>query len=254
MIKADLTNKTAIVTAAGKEPGKSICMALLENGAKVIVCDENIALAKKTAELLREKFSFEAPVYELDVKKKQELYGLADKIVEEQGKIDILINSEKDTLKEEERKLTHEMDMDRYYAIYNRELEGLYFTSKAFLRHMVENKSGIVINITSVLGLVPRKGMIANAAMAAATMSLSRVWALELDKDNVRVHCIARGNIGEECISDDQEIVHQSIKRQITPEDVANAVIFCASNEAEEQNGGIITVDGGLHYGYMRNF
>ena len=253
MFETNLSKKTVLVTAAGREPGRSICLALCKNRAKVIACDEDLQAAKSTAQILK-NLGGQAAYYQFNVNKKQELYRLAETIILEHGEIDILVNSEKDTLKESERKLTHEMHMDRYFAVYDRELEGLYFTSKAFLRHMVKNKGGIVINITSVLGLVPKKGMIANAAMAAATMSLSRVWALELDKDNVRVHCIARGCLPEEDALNEQEIIHQSIKRQITSEDVANAVLYCASDEAQAENGGILTVDGGLHYGYMRNF
>lgn len=122
----------------------------------MIACDEDLQAAKGTAQILK-NLGGQAAYYQFNVNKKQELYRLADTIILEQGEIDILINSEKETLKESERKLTHEMNMDRYFAVYDRELEGLYFTSKAFLRHMVKNKGGIVINITSVLGLVPKK-------------------------------------------------------------------------------------------------
>lgn len=253
MLQTDLNGRKAVVTSAGSLTGYVVCEALCRCGAQVVACDQDIENAKKTAETLIKK-GYECAAAKLNVTQKEGVYEQADEIIEKFGIPNILVNCEKDTLKLDERKLTHEMDFDRYLDISNREVIGLYYTSKAFMRKMVENGGGVVVNITSMLGLVPKKGCVGNAACAAATMSLSRVWALELCDSNVRVHCIARGDISGEIEEIEQDTAHQATKRMAKADDVANAVLFCASDEAQMENGCILTVDGGLHYGYMRNF
>ena len=250
MIKVDLNGKVAVITAAGTELGTAIAKALAENGATVAVCDADMSKAEKAAAAVGAK----AKAYEVDVMKKEALMGICQQIEKDLGSLDILVNNEKDTLPMAERKLLHEADMDRYYEITNRELMGLYYMTKAAIQGMAERKSGVVVNITSSLGLAPRKGMIANVAAATATPSLTRVWALEMTPDNVRMHAIARGALPYETEITDDEIDHLATKRPLKIEDVVGAVLYCVSDEAEYENGGAITVDGGLHYGFMRNF
>ncbi len=232
MIKVDLNGKAAVVTAAGGKLGKAIAYALAENGAAVAVCDSDISKAEETAAEINLKGGI-AKAYEVDVMKKDSMMGIAKTIESDLGKIDILINNEKDTLAPDDRKLMHELDMERYFEITDRELLGLYYMTKAVLQGMSERKNGIVINITSSLGVTPRKGMTANVASACATLSLTKVWALEMEPDNIRFHAIARGPLEEEFKVSDFEIEHYSVKRTITTDDVVGAVLYSASDEAQ---------------------
>lgn len=253
MIRVDLNGKVAVITAAGNALGTALAEALSQNGAAIAVCDSDLTKAEKTVQTLLSQGA-RAKAYRLDVTEHDTLMGLCTQIELDMGGIDILINNEKDTIPTDERKLLHETDMERYYEIMNRELMGLYYMTKAGIQGMAKRKNGVVVNITSALGLVPRKGMIANVAASTATISLTRVWALEMAPDNVRMHTIARGALPEETPVTEDELEHLSVPRRIRPEDVANAVLYAVSDEAEYENGGVITVDGGLHYGYMRNF
>ena len=253
MIKVDLNGRVAVITAAGSTLGTEIAKALAANGAAVAVCDSDLAKAEETAAALTAQGAT-AKAYLADVLQHETLMDLCKQIEADMGGIDILVNNEKDTVAAEDRKLLHETDMERYFEITNRELMGLYYMTKAGIQGMAQRKKGVVVNITSMLGLVPRKGMIANVASSTATISLTRVWALEMTPDNVRLHTIARGPLPEETSITDDEIDHLAVKRPLKPEDVANAVLYAVSDEAEYENGGVITVDGGLHYGYMRNF
>lgn len=253
MIRVDLAGKVALVTAGGNALGEDIAKALALNGAAVAVCDSDITLAKNTADNIL-RLGGSAKAFCLDIMKNDSLMEICRNIEEDMGKIDILINNEKDTLPLNERSLLHEMDMQRYYDITDRELKGLYYMTKAVLQGMSERKSGVVINITSSLGITPRKGMIANVAAASATLSLTRVWALEMEPDNIRFHAIARGVLPYESEISGEEIEHMTVKRALDTEDVVGAVLYAVSDAAQYDNGGCITVDGGIHYGYMRNF
>ncbi len=250
MLKTDFNGKVAIVTAAAKLPGREIVKALSQNGAKVAVCDKDFEAAKALAAELEN-----AAAYKLDILKPETFDGICDKITETFGQIDILVNNEKDDMRGEDKKPLHLLDFDRYLEITRKELYGTYYMSKAAMKKMVNG--GVVVNITSSLGLAPTKNCIANVASAGAIMSLSRVSALEMTPDNIRVHCIARGSLDgveyENAPSKDN-IDHLATKRPVTAEDIANAVVFCASEEGAYTNGNILTVDGGQHIGYMRNF
>lgn len=250
MIQVDLNGKVAVVTAAGTQLGTAIAKALAENGATVAVLDADLKKAEQAAAAIGAK----AKAYEADVMKKDTLMGVCKQIEEDLGSLDILVNNEKDTLPKEARKPLHEVDMDRYYAIADRELLGLYYMTKAAMQGMAARKNGIVVNITSALGLTPQKGMIANVATATATISLTRVWALEMTPDNIRVHAVARGELPYENEVSADAIDHMATKRPLAIADVVGAVLYSVSDEAAYENGSVITVDGGLHYGFMRNF
>ena len=250
MLKTDFNGKVAVVTAAAKLPGREIAKALSENGAKVAVCDKDIEAAKALACELKN-----AAAFELDILKPEIFEGICKDIVKTLGSLDILVNNEKDDMRGEDKKPLHLLDFDRYLEITRKELYGTYYMSKNAMKQM--NNGGVVVNITSSLGLAPAKNCIANVASAGAIMSLSRVSALEMTPDNIRVHCIARGSLDGveyENAPTPENINHLATKRPVTAEDIANAVVFCASSEGAYTNGNILTVDGGQHIGYMRNF
>lgn len=252
-MKVDLNGKTAVITGGGSKTARAAASELLKNGAAVILADSDEKRAKrfeKDFSQYAEKVFFAV----LDPRSGEKIYADYEKICEKHNP-DILINCVKDTPEQKDRALIHETDMKRYDKIISSEVTGLYYTVKAALQRMVENNSGVIINITSVLGIVPRIGLSVNSACAAAAMSLIKVWALELDKTNIRLHTIARGEYEEESsLKEEAAISHQSVKRAVTPEDVAQAVLFLCSPGAEMQNGEITVVSGGIDYGYMRTF
>ena len=250
MLKTDFNGKVAVVTAAAKLPGREIAKALSANGAKVALCDKDFEAAKALAGELENAYPFE-----LDILKPETFEGICNEIVNTLGCIDILVNNEKDDMRGEDKKPLHLLDFDRYLEITRKELYGTYYMSKAAMKQM--KNGGAVVNITSSLGLAPAKNCIANVASAGAIMSLSRVSALEMTPENIRVHCIARGSLDGveyENAPSSANIDHLATKRPVTAEDIANAVVYCASEEGAYTNGNILTVDGGQHIGYMRNF
>ncbi len=253
MLKSDMSGKTVIITAASRQPGRAIAKAFAENGAKLALCDADKNAVTEFANELS-NMGYTAKGYELDILKPETFKGICEKIKSDLDSIDILINNEKDDLTGSDRKPTHLMDMDRYMTSVRKELYGTYYMGKTAMAYM---EKGVVVNITSSLGLAPAANCMANVASSGAIMSLSRVSALEMTPHNIRVHCIARGSLDGyeyENSPTKEAIDHLATKRSITPEDVANAAIFCACDEAEYLNGEILTVDGGQHIGYMRNF
>ncbi len=254
MLRTDLTGKVAVITAAARMPGQKIAEYLGLNGAKVALCDkdqEGLILLEK---YLNEK-GIECKGYRMDILEPESFEGICTQIVTDFGSIDILVNNEKDDMRGEDKKPLHLMNFERYLEITRKEINGTYYMAKAAMNKM--DKGGIVINITSSLGLAPAKNCIANVVSAGAVMSLSRVAALEMTPDNIRVHCIARGSLEgveyENCPTK-ENIEHLATKRPVTADDIANAVVFCASEEGAYANGNILTLDGGQHIGYMRNF
>lgn len=254
MLKTDFNDKVALITAAAKLPGREIAKAFIASGAKVAVCDKDISKASALANELT-GMGATAKAYELDILKPETFEDICTSVVNDFGSLDILVNNEKDDMRGEDKKPLHLLDFDRYLEITRKELYGTYYMSKAAMKKMTNG--GAVINITSSLGLAPAKNCIANVASAGAIMSLSRVSALEMTPDNIRVHCIARASLDGveyENAPTKENIDHLATKRAVTAEDIANAVIFCASEEGAYTNGNILTVDGGQHIGYMRNF
>jgi 3-oxoacyl-[acyl-carrier protein] reductase len=243
-----LKDKCAIVTGAGRGLGRAIALRLAELGVNIVV---NYRNSEKEAEELMQEIKakgVEGLMVKADVSSFKECEELVKSAVEKFGKVDILVNNAgitKDTLllrmKEE--------DFDKVIDI---NLKGCFNTTKHISSVMLKQKSGRIINISSVIGLIGNAGQANYAASKAGIIGFTKSCAKELGSRGITVNAIAPGFIETEMtdvLSDklkDNMINNIPLKRFGNPKDVANLVAFLAGDDSAYITGQVINVDGGL--------
>ena len=207
-----------------------------------------------------------AKAVEMDVTDEAQIQAVTDGIVRECGRIDILVNNAGVNT------LAHRVPIDQFPReewdrIVGVDLTGLYLVSKAVVAVMRPQRSGRIINIASIAGLVPLRLQSAFVAAKAAVVNLTKSMAIELGAEGILVNAIAPGSIltegtkqlfyGEDGTFRDSVnrlLDHIPLGRPGTVEEVAHAVLFLAAPEASYVNGAVLTVDGGWTAGYARDF
>jgi NAD(P)-dependent dehydrogenase (short-subunit alcohol dehydrogenase family) len=260
-MQVDLSGKLALVTGAARGIGQAIADRMAASGASVIYTDIDRAEAQRSASA-----SPGAKAMEMDVTDEARVQAVTNEIVGEFGRIDILVNNAGVNT------LAHRVPIDgfprdEWERILGVDLTGLYIVSKAVVPVMRSLKSGRIINIASVAGLVPLRLQSAFVAAKAAVVNLTKSMAIELGGEGVLVNAIAPGSIltegtkklfyGEDGKFKDSVsrlLEHIPLGRPGTPEEVAHAALFLAAPEASYVNGAILTVDGGWTAGYAREF
>jgi 3-oxoacyl-[acyl-carrier protein] reductase len=261
MMKVNLADKTAVVTGAAGGLGRGIAAALAANGARVIVADINFEAAQETAAACPG-----ARPLRFDVTNEVEVERGIQEIVKQHGRLDILVNNAGVNT------LAHRVNIDQFPTeewdrILKVDLTGVFLVSKAAARQMVAQKAGRIINISSVLGLVPARLQSPYVAAKAGVVNLTRSMAIELGSQGVLVNCVAPGSIMTEGtkqlfygpdgkFSDRVQsmLSHIPLGRPGNVEEIAHAVLFLAAPESSYINGAVLTVDGGWLAGYIREF
>ncbi len=260
-MKVDLEGKAALVTGAGRGIGKAIADALAANGARVAYTDIDAGTASSAANAVPGSFALGLDVSD----QAATLRGVAE-VVKRFGRLDILVNNAGiNTLAH--RVNVDQFPLDEWERILKVDLTGLFLMSQAALAPMLRQKSGRIINIASVAGLVPLRLQSAFVAAKAGVVNLTRAMALEVGPQGVLVNGIAPGSImtdgtrqlfyGEDGKFREHAaalLAHIPLGRPGTPEEIAHAALFLAAPESSYVNGHILTVDGGWTAGYMREF
>jgi NAD(P)-dependent dehydrogenase (short-subunit alcohol dehydrogenase family) len=185
-----LKGKTALVTGGYKGIGRLFADTYAEAGADVAVVARNVEGCQRAARDIREKFKVKCLGKVMDVRRAEEVNRVVQEVIDEFGKIDILVNSagisgsQKSVLK-----MTDE-DMDDIMTV---DFRGIFLTSRVIAKHMSKNKSGKIINISSILGKLAARNMSGYCASKAAVIQLTKVLALELIRDNVQVNALCPG-------------------------------------------------------------
>lgn len=258
-MKVDLNNKLALVTGAARGIGKAIADAYAANGARVVYADIDAEGAQAAA------LSSCAAV-KMDVSHEASVNEAVAQILSDSGRIDILVNNAGiNTMRH--RVTIEEFPKDEWDRLLAVDLTGLYLVSKACAAPMLAQGAGRIINIASVVGLVPLRLQCAFAAAKAGVVNLTRAMAIELGGRGVLVNGIAPGSIMTESTrrlfyGEDgqfnakvrQLLDHIPLGRPGTPEEIASAALFLADPDNGYTNGHILTVDGGWTAGYMREF
>jgi 3-oxoacyl-[acyl-carrier protein] reductase len=241
-----LTDKIAIVTGAGQGIGRGIALKLAREGAQVVASDANEETALQTSGEI-EGLGLRAVATRTDVANPSEVLHLVEDTVARFGRIDILVNNAGIARSATLLKLTEE-DWDEVLDV---NLKGVFRTTQAVAKHMVEARYGKIVNISSIYGRTGTVGDPNYAASKAGIIGFTKSTARELARYNINVNAILPGMIDTPLLRGIPDryltpmIEEIPLRRVGTPEDVANAVAFLASDEASYITGATIEVTGG---------
>lgn len=243
-----LTGKTAIVTGASRGIGRAIAMAFAEAGANVVVNYTSNEQAARDVVGQIEKKGVKALAVRADVSKMEDVENLVGEVLNEFGSIDILVNNAGITRDRLIIKMT-EADFD---DVISTNLKGAFNCTKAVSKVMIKQKSGKIINITSVVGIIGNAGQSNYAAAKAGLIGFTKSMAKELARRGITVNAVAPGFIETEMSAVLPEAVREEflkgipLQRPGKPEDVADAVLILASKYSDYITGQVINVDGGM--------
>lgn len=244
----DLKDKTALVTGSGQGIGKEIATKLASYGAKVIISDVNPDTTAATAAELSEK-SFKAAAIPADVSDTEQVEALVAKTVETFGSLDIMVNNAgitRDTLLIR----MSDDDWDKVIAV---NLRGAFLVTRATAKVMMKQRSGSIVNIASVVGVMGNAGQSNYSASKAGLIGLTKSSARELAPRGITVNAIAPGFIQTDMTDKMTDQAKEAflasvpLKREGLPTDVANAVCFLASDQSSYITGQTLSVCGGLN-------
>lgn len=260
-MKADLGGKVALVTGAWRNIGKSIADVYAENGAKVVYADINAAGAMESASRHAGCVGMA-----MDVTDPKQVDAAIDEVVRKFGRLDIVVNNA-GTNTEKYRVTIDEFPLEEWDRLIKIDLTGVYLVSKAAARVMLKQGGGRIINISSVLGLVPARLQCAYNAAKAGVVQLTKSMAIELGSRGILTNAIAPGSIltdgtkalfyakdGQFSSKMQQMLSHIPLGKPGDSSDIAYAALFLAAPESGYINGHTLTVDGGWTAGYIRDF
>ncbi|MBI3667637.1 MAG: SDR family oxidoreductase, partial [Acidobacteria bacterium] len=230
----------------------------------VVVVNDIHETGELTSEEIRQ-LGRESLFLRADVSNRAEVQRMVEQADQRFGRIDILVNNAGIGTAAEHRRPIHEFDEAEWHRILNVDLNSLYYCCRAVSPGMVARRAGNIINIASVMGLVPIRRQIPYAAAKAGVINFSRSAALELGPFGIRVNAIAPGSTlteGTRTLFYNPErkalaeslLSHIPLGRPATPEDIAPAALFLASPDASYITGAVITVDGGWTAGFARDW
>ncbi len=249
MCEKRLLNKIAIVTGGAQGIGKSIVRKLASEGANCVIVDVDIQNAETTAKEIKEEFNVETLVFKVDVSNFQEVQNCIDETFKKFGKIDILVNNAGIT----KDNLILKMTEEEWNKVLDINLKGCFNFIKAVSKYMLKQRSGRIINIASVVGLMGNPGQANYSASKGGLIALTKTVAKEFASRNILVNAVAPGYIKTrmtEALSEEQKKKLQEyipLNRLGEPEDVANVVWFLSIEESSYITGQVISVNGGMY-------
>jgi len=242
-----LKDKVALITGGARGIGRAIALTFAREGADIVVADVNLEIAQQTV-LEIQDLGRKAMALEMDVTNYEKVEEGVNKILDKMGKVDILVNNAGIT----KDNLLLRMSQVDWDAVINVNLKGTFNCIKAVSKPMIKQRSGRIISIASIIGLIGNPGQANYAASKAGIIALTKTVAKELASRNVNANAVAPGFIQTEMTAKLPEEIKKKMLEAIplaklgTPQDVANICLFLASDEASYITGQVITVDGGM--------
>jgi len=242
-----LKDKVALITGGARGIGQAIAVTFAREGADIVVADVNLEIAQKTAVEI-EGLGRKALALEMDVTNYEKVEEGINKILDKMGKVDILVNNAGIT----KDNLLLRMSQADWDAVINVNLKGTFNCIKAVTRPMIKQRSGRIISIASIIGLMGNPGQANYAASKAGIIALTKTVAKELASRNINANAVAPGFIQTEMTAKLPEDIKKKMLEAIplaklgTPQDVANTCLFLASDESSYITGQVITIDGGM--------
>ena len=241
----ELKKKNIIVTGASGGIGNSIVKKLYENGANILATGTK----KEKLEELKSKFS-NIKILSFDISQNNQIDEFIENSIKElEGDLHCIINNAGIT----KDNLAIRMSFEEWKKVIDINLTSTFLLSKAAIKKMLKNKYGKVINITSVVGHTGNLGQANYTAAKAGIVAMSKTLAVEYAKKNININCISPGfiktNMTEKIDPKYQEVIISKIPsaRLGEPDDIANAVLFLASNQSDYINGETLHVNGGMY-------
>lgn len=245
---AEFENKVAIVTGAARGIGRGIAARFGRGGAALALCDVLADEVDATAAALAEEFGVTARGFAVDVADGEAVDGFVSRVAEEFGSIDILVNNAGIA---RDKPLFRMKDED-FDLVMRVNLYGAFYFCRAAGRVMAKQRSGKIVNISSVIGVMGNPGQANYAASKAGIIALTKTVAKELAGRGVNVNAVAPGFIETEMTATLPPEIREEYKKLIpagrygTPEDVADVVAFLASEASSYLTGHLLFVDGGM--------
>ena len=244
-----LKGKTAFVTGAGSGLGRAISCGFADAGARIAAVDISLANAESTAGLVMDGGG-EAQAQELDVTRKADVERVVERAIQQFGGIDILVNCAGRAIRGTALDYS-EQDWD---TIINVNLKGTFLCCQAVAKHMVERRSGKMINLASIGGFIAYAGSIAYLASKGGVVQLTKGFAVELAPFNIQVNAIAPSLFetpmmaGSRADSESQRYFmdRTPLGRRGQPEEIVGAAIFLAAGSSSMVTGHTLAVDGGF--------
>lgn len=243
-----LKNKVALVTGSARGIGKAIAETLAKHGADLVVTDLNIDQAAATAEEIRSNLGVDTLALQVDVSDFDSANTMIKQALEAFGQVDILVNNAGIT----RDNLIMRMDESDWDSVLDVNLKGAWNCSKALIRPMMKKRYGRIINISSVSGLAGQAGQTNYSASKAGLVGFTKALAREVASRNITVNAVAPGFIPTALTVDLPDELKDGMMKLIplnrwgTPEEIAYAVAFFASEEASYITGQVLSVDGGM--------
>ena len=243
-----LSGQTTLVTGGGRGIGRAIALALAETGAEVVVNYSSSASAAAEVVSTIQDAGGKAYALQANVAVESEVEALIKEVLERSGRIDVLVNNAGIT----RDGLMMRMKTDDWQSVLDLNLGGVFLCSRAVIRPMLKQKSGRIINITSVVGLIGNAGQANYAAAKAGMIGLTKTVAKELGGKGITANVVAPGFIKTDMTEAMVPVLEQEMVKRIStrrlgePSDISAAVAFLASEEASYVTGQVLVVDGGL--------
>ncbi|OZC89834.1 short-chain dehydrogenase [Rhodococcus sp. 06-412-2C] len=249
-----LTDKVAIVTGSGKGMGRAMATLFAAQGAAVAVTDVSESDGLETVRMIEEQGG-RAAFWRLDVSDEAEVSSVFEQVTATFGKLDILVNNAGISGVD---KPTHEVTEAEWDAVFAVDVKGVFFCTKHAIGHLRANGGGSIVNISSIYGLVGSHEMAPYHAAKGAVTIMTKKDAVTYGRDGIRVNSVHPGTILTPFVRELAERSEGGLRGYLDimepkhpighvgePEDVANAVLFLASDEARFVHGAALVVDGG---------
>ncbi|MBA7575751.1 3-oxoacyl-[acyl-carrier-protein] reductase FabG [subsurface metagenome] len=255
-----LLGKVALVTGAGRGIGRAIALAFARQGAEVAVNAAHFSSAEATAEAINElpDIGRGAIAIEADVSEADQVNEMVNRVIDQLGGIHILVNNAGVNL---EITPTVEQSLQNWDRVMSVNVRGVYLCCQQVGKWMIAHRMGKIINIASIFGMAGFPMRTAYSPSKAAVISMTQCLAVEWGKYNINVNCIAPGPVMTDIFKNyikQGKVNLEAFQRRMplgrvaTPEDIADAAVFLASDKAKQITGVTLPVDGGwIAYGYI---
>jgi 3-oxoacyl-[acyl-carrier protein] reductase len=243
-----LKDRVAIITGGARGIGKKISQTFLKEGASVYIFDVNEEEGARTVGELQPAYDGKVNFFKVDITDEKSVEQSIEKIIEAEGRIDILVNNAGIT----RDNLILRMSLEDWKKVIDINLTGAFICSKHTVKYMVKNRSGKIINISSIVGVHGNAGQSNYSSSKAGIIGLTKTLARELAGRNILVNAIAPGYIETEMTEKLSDKIKEKLMEQIpigrlgSVGDVAKTALFLASDDSNYITGTVINLDGGM--------